>query len=101
MGIKQKLERSMTVEQLIGNLRGADPDAVVVFVCDYGDYTHTQQALQIETMDVHTGTDFHDSAYSGSGIALNKEDLGPIDPEDEEEEEVDQELADLQVVVLQ
>jgi len=99
MDIKRKLERAMTVEQLMENLQNADPKALVVFVCDYGDYHHTQQALQVRTMDVYAGSDFHESAYSGSGIAINREDDdGGFD---EEEDEMDPELEEVEVVVLQ
>ena len=36
--IDRKLERTMTVQDLIDQLSDFDPDAQVVFACDYGDY---------------------------------------------------------------
>lgn len=63
-------ERSMTAGQLRKAMEGLDQDARVFFVCDYGDYHHTQQALPVEDMlDAemgHLGT----TAYSQSGLCV-------------------------------
>jgi len=78
----------MTVRDLMEELEGMDPDSAVVFTCDYGDHCHTQQALPVESVDQVYGSDFRESAYSKSGIAIvqdDREDYGEV-PEDETEE---------------
>lgn len=60
----------MTVGELIAELQAYDRDADVMFVCDYGDYHHTQQALDIEQTEMVYRREIAPSAYSLSGYAL-------------------------------
>ena len=46
------------------------PDAQVVFTCDYGDYHHTQQALQVGFATEVERNRLAESAYSQSGFSL-------------------------------
>jgi hypothetical protein len=65
----------MTVQQLIEELQEHDPQAVVVFGCDYGDISHTEQALpvnQVEAIDKEQGELITETAYSRSGQAISK-----------------------------
>lgn len=64
----RQLETGLTVAELIDELRTFDGDAKVLFVCDYGDYHHTQQALPIVTIDESDTRSLSESAYSRSGI---------------------------------
>ena len=70
--------RTITVGDLINMLKDEDPDALVVFSSDYGDYHHTQQAhgLRGDIEEVKLS----ESAYSHSGFAVADE-----DDEDEDE----------------
>jgi hypothetical protein len=63
--------RTLKVSQLIAMLEDEDPDALVVFACDYGDYHHTQQALAIEGCIQEE--ELEKSAYSQSGWAVRGE----------------------------
>ena len=94
--VANKLKRAMTVAELKDLLENYDEEAVVVFVCDYGDHSHTQQALLIESAEELNSSDFHESAYSNSGIAQNRSN---DDFDKEVEEDVDEE-DEIQVVVL-
>ena len=66
--IRRSLESGLTVAELIDELKSFDGDARVLFVCDYGDYHHTQQALPIATVDENDTRSLLESAYSRSGI---------------------------------
>ena len=77
--------KTLTVSELIERLQDMDPDARVVFTCDYGDYHHTAQALPIVD-DVEQSGQIEESAYSHSGFAL-----GEDDGSEDDEEEVDPE----------
>jgi hypothetical protein len=69
--VQRILERGMTVADLIEELKTFEPDARVVFTCDYGDMCHTQQALPVESINrVKEYQRIEESAYSKSGIAL-------------------------------
>jgi len=59
----------------------------VVFSCDYGDYSHTMQAIGIEG-DVQEEP-VRESAYSHSGWAVPNRDREE-DDEDEDEDEEDE-----------
>lgn len=95
MTIERKLQNCMTVADLKLQLESLDPDAKVLFVCDYGDYCHTQQALPVE--QIYEGDEPQEqlvkSAYSKSGLAL-------VDDEDDEGE-VPSEYEQQNFVVLQ
>lgn len=86
--INHGMERAMTADQIREMLEGVDGDAKVFFVCDYGDYHNTPQALPVsEIMDGHTSADLATTAYSQSGLKMVDRD--PSDesrefPEDEE-----------------
>jgi hypothetical protein len=67
---------SITVRQLQELLEGEDPDALVIFTADYGDYHHTAQALPLRG-ELDNAT-IVKSAYSNSGYALDEDgDEGP------------------------
>jgi hypothetical protein len=51
-----------------------DPDARVVFACDYGDISSTQQALFVQDAIEVDERDFEESGYSHSGIAFVEDD---------------------------
>jgi hypothetical protein len=69
----RELRNALTVKQLIETLEGEDPDAIVVFACDYGDHSHTQQALPVESAEMLYDK-IRESAYSQSGLAICDED---------------------------
>jgi hypothetical protein len=76
---KTKL-KSITVAELIEALQGEDPEAMVVFASNYGDYHKTQQVHfiggDLEEQPVE------ESAYSDSGYAICR-------PEEGDDEELD------------
>lgn len=79
--ITETTDRAMTVRDLIEALEGADPDARVLFVCNYGDYSNTQQALPVEEVVADCSlANLATSAYSQSGLAI-------VEDGDEEEDE--------------
>ena len=84
--VERKLANAMTVRQLIKALADEDPDAYVLFTCDYGDHCHTQQALPVKVVeDMQPDTErIEESAYSQSGLALAE-----LDDEDDELEDYD------------
>ena len=70
-----KLQRGMTVSDLIDELRNYDQDDLVVFGCDYGDHCHTEQALPIQEVGQvrpADGVRVVESAYSHSGLAIQQ-----------------------------
>ena len=71
--IGQVLSRGLTAAQLIEALSEMHPDAVPLFVLDYGDICHTQQALPVtEVRGLEESEFVVESAYSDSGIALEE-----------------------------
>lgn len=81
---KQNPTGTITARELIEVLEGLEPDALVAFASDYGDYCHTMQVHGIEgDVEEHL---IEESAYSKSGWALNEEDGS------EEEEMTEEEL---------
>jgi hypothetical protein len=78
--------RYFTVRELIQELEGHDPDALVVFSVTYGDYGNTMQALPIETVDELDQCEvIAESAYSQSGLSIeNAFENGGFDEDDEE-----------------
>lgn len=71
---------TMTKAELIEALDHVDDDSPIVFVCDYGDYCHTMQALGITVV---TDDQFLEkSAYSHSGMALIEGEVDDEDPDD-------------------
>lgn len=74
----RQLRNALTVAQLIEALQECNPEAKVVFTCDYGDHCHTQQALPLEEVrDLDFCERLENSAYSQSGLALCEYD--PLD----------------------
>lgn len=74
MSDRLRRNSGMTVGDLIERLQQLDAEAPVFFVCDYGDYCHTQQALPVNDVEVKQSSQFEtDSGYSNSGIALKRE----------------------------
>lgn len=82
------LRSAMSVRELREQLEGYDDDAPVLFVCDYGDYCHTQQALPVGEIVETDASYFADSGYSKSGLAFHEE-----EDEDDEDDEEDGEVA--------
>ena len=74
--IADELQNAMTAAQLIERLQECDPDAPVLFTCNYGDYGRTMQALPIAEIDEYLSTDISASAYSHSGMAFQDEEEG-------------------------
>jgi hypothetical protein len=72
--IARKLKDAMTVEQLIEELQEMPMDAQVVFTCDYGDLSHTQQALLVTgCRELDSANEYLDeSGYSQSGLSLER-----------------------------
>ena len=85
--VNHVLKQAHTAGQLIEMLEDADPDARVFFVCSYGDYHNTQQALPASEVLEHESDVLHESAYSQSGIAYTDPDADPEPDEDEDEDE--------------
>lgn len=75
--IEEVLGRCLTVgnlKRLIDKLDLCD-DMPFLFVSDYGDHCHTEQALPLHDVEIHKTTDLRTTAYSYSGIKfLNPED---------------------------
>lgn len=89
----RNLKNAMTVKDLIAELELMDPDAVVLFVTNFGDYHRTQQALPIESVDEMDETEFlRETPYSDSGLAIDE--MPEYEPEDfpEEEEDIDRDF---------
>lgn len=73
--ISRELQTCATVADLIAELEGMPQDAVVLFVCDYGDHSHTQQALPVASVSELLETEkLTESAYSHSGLAVETAD---------------------------
>jgi hypothetical protein len=71
--IDRVLSSGLTAAQLIEALSEMDSEAVPLFVCDHGDYWHTQQALPItEVRGLDEAEVIQESAYSKSGISLEE-----------------------------
>ncbi len=67
-----KTLQTLTVKDLIELLECEDPNARVIFSTDYGDHSHTEQALPLRGLvDIVTVTR---SAYSNSGFQIAEPD---------------------------
>lgn len=91
--IVSRINSAFTKKQLLEELEFIDDDALVLFVCDYGDHHHTQQALPVSEAEEMLVRDLSTSAYSHSGVALPDD-----DPDDEPSEPDD--YADQPIVIL-
>ena len=90
--LRDALSRGFTVGQMRKEMEHLPDDTPFVFVCDYGDYHHTMQALPAEDVEVVKLSALKDSAYSQSGIALIDEESrkdGPRDSEIDEDEDIE------------
>ena len=89
----------MTVEDLIDALEEFPKDAKVLFACDYGDISHTEQALPVESAGPieELREMLAESAYSHSGMAIEKREY---DLDDEDDEDNDDEYEVPNVVIL-
>ena len=72
--VERALRGALTVGELIAELKRLPADAVPVFVCDYGDHSHTMQALPVRqvTDPAEERYSLRTSAYSQSGVALEE-----------------------------
>ncbi len=82
--IERLLEETMTASQLIEELQNMDPDAPVFFTADYGDHSHTMQALAVAEVESTASAALVESAYSRSGVAYKGDDLRELDGDEEE-----------------
>ena len=71
---------ALTVAELIKHLEELPSDAFVCFVCPYGDYSNTSQALPVKSAhELERDEYLGETGYSQSGLALYQHD------EDEED----------------
>lgn len=63
----------MSVEELMEALAGLDPKAKVVLCCDYGDRHSTMQAVNLTHVNECEPSDFEETGYSHTGVALSHE----------------------------
>ena len=72
--VRDRLERGITVADLIAELEGMDPEAIPVFLCDYGDHCHTTMALPIVGVREIDGSAEYigSTAYSYSEMCLRE-----------------------------
>jgi hypothetical protein len=95
------LRNAMTVQDLINAIEDCPRDAKVLFTCDYGDYSHTQQALPVEDANILDERQrLVESAYSHSDMAVESIDEDDDYDEDEDDDENDQEYEAPNVVIL-
>jgi len=94
--LPRQAKQALTVRDLIEELEALNPDAKVVFACDYGDHCHTQQALPVTNVRVIEDDEYlSESAYSQSGMALRERD------EDDDEDTEDEGEGNEPVIILQ
>lgn len=89
--INNAIQNGLTVSDLMDTLKGMDDDAIVLFVCDYGDHCHTQQALPINDVEQSDTMNLYSSAYSKSGIAKTRD----SEDEDRYRENEDREIREV------
>jgi hypothetical protein len=97
--VERIVKRGLTVAELLDVLEGCDPAARVVFACDYGDISHTLQALPVRSAEEFE-PDFQrleESAYSQSGLAIADREPSTEDDRDDDRDEQE----DFAVVILQ
>lgn len=68
--VERALRRCMTVRDLQDALEGMDGDSKVLFVCDFGDYSNTRQALPVQEVIDTLTSDLAATDYSQSGVRL-------------------------------
>lgn len=74
--VGRTLRSALTVGELITELQRLPADSVPVFVCDYGDHCHTQQALPVRSVRAPENAEYLADCpgYSQSGVALRERD---------------------------
>lgn len=82
--IRRVLESAMTVAELIEELESLPGNCRVVFACDYGDHSHTQQLLPVETADEYDPDveAIEETGYSRSGLEVLEREEGGGQPFD-------------------
>jgi hypothetical protein len=82
--------KTITAAELIELLQDYAPDTKVIFSTDYGDHSHTQQALGLrgESEEVTITK----SAYSNSGFAI-------AEPDEDDVDEMGEQNADMYLVI--
>ena len=85
--VRYTLEKALTVKDLLEILEDMNPDARVLFACDYGDHSHTTQALPVESADAKPVSRLKASAYSQSEVALRDEYEDAVANADADEDE--------------
>ena len=79
---KEILNRGITVAELIEALQSQSPTARVVFAADYGDISHTVQALVVKDVEAVDFNDISETGYSQSGLCIFNS-SGELDSDDE------------------
>lgn len=77
--------QTLTVAQLRALLADVDQNARVVFTADYGDHSHTPQALLLSG-EIEEDVALSETAYSTSGWRLREEDFDPVAEEEDGED---------------
>ena len=84
--VEQVTAEAFTTRQLVERLLSIDPgadkkggDANILFICNYGDRSQTQQALPIAEADKLLTSDLDETAYSQSGICLREPQDEPLE----------------------
>ncbi len=74
--VNRILNTAYRVQDLIDELTRCDPEAVVVFGCNYGDRGKTEQAIPVaDVTEMDYGCETIDkSPYSQSGLAIKNSD---------------------------
>ena len=73
--IKELMRRTMTVSALREALEGFDDEDLIVMSADYGDHSHTLQALVIGSAEALDGSMsvLTPTSYSASGVAIDED----------------------------
>lgn len=94
--VSYTMKQALTVAQLREELEHLDGDAKVVFVCDYGDHCHTNQALPVLGVETTDTGRLAPSGYSQSGIELTD-----LDDDADEMDETDPDVRPLVVLRME
>lgn len=87
--IERVLEHAIKVSDLIDLLKDCDPEARVLFACNYGDYHNTQQALPVDSPEEMDSDELYETAYSHSGIALAEHEEDRYDGDEDDDDDCD------------
>ena len=69
--VNRKVNRGVTVGDLIQQLKRLNQDSPVLFTCNYGDYGRTMQALPVKEISEHSRSVISETPYSQSGLAVD------------------------------